>query len=409
VAEVRSRTVTGRRWHRLVLVGALAVAVAVPFATLALESVTFVFVGQPAPGLDPFTIAIGILGITAVSVGVVILWRRPGNLIGAMLLVGALLVTTTFLAWPTAVYRSAVAGPSDIVATAALWWGLNALLIGVFLLFPAVGILFPDGRLPSRRWRLPFAVVVAMLVIATIMQTVAPWPPDSGVVNRLALPGVPAELGALGGGLAALAVFIGAAMAVVAVATRFRRSVGAERAQLKWLVASVSLTAILFPLSYATDVGPAVLIDVLSVAAACLIPIAVGIAILRYRLYDIDRIVSRTISYGAVTALLVTVFVVVNLALQGLLSGVTSNNALAVAGSTLLAAALFTPVRRRVQGAVDRRFDRARYDGERTTAAFSERLRDQVDLPTLADELDRTVRHAISPSSVSLWLRGDGR
>jgi len=392
-----------------VLIGAFALALAVPIASQVMLAAAYAISGQPAPGLDLFTMTIGILGVSAVGVGVVILWRRPGNAIGAMLLVGALLLTTTFLGWPTAVYRAAVAGPTDILANLAVWWGTNALLIGVFLLFPAVGILFPDGRLPSRRWRLPFAVIVSMLIISTVMQTFAPWPTDSGVVNLVALPGVPPEVGELGGGLAALAVFIAAAMAVVAVATRFRRSVGVERAQLKWLVASVSLTAILFPLSFATDVGPAYLIDVSSVAAACLIPIAVGIAVLRYRLYDVDRVVSRTIAYGVVTALLLAAYAAVILLLQGPLGAVTGGDTISVALSTLVVAALFQPLRRRVQTLVDRRFDRARYDGERTTAAFSERLRHQVDLPTLADELDRTVRHAIAPSSVSLWLRGDGR
>ncbi len=139
------------------------------------------------------------------------------------------------------------------------------------------------------------------------------------------------------------------------------------------------------------------------------VPAAAGMAILRYRLYDIDRLVSRTIAYGIITALLVAVFLVVNLGLQAALSSVTSSNTWAVAGSTLLVAALFTPVRRRVQLTVDRRFDRARYDAERLTDEFGDRLRNEVDLSTLGDELDATVRRAIAPSSVALWLRGGPR
>ncbi len=118
------------------------------------------------------------------------------------------------------------------------------------------------------------------------------------------------------------------------------------------------------------------------------VPIAIGMAILRYHLFEIDRLVSRTISYGLISALLVAVFLLVNLGLQSLLSSVTSGNSLAVAGSTLLATGLFTPVRRRVQRSVDRRFNRARYDAEQTVAGFASRLRDEVDLPTLAGELD---------------------
>jgi hypothetical protein len=139
------------------------------------------------------------------------------------------------------------------------------------------------------------------------------------------------------------------------------------------------------------------------------VAVSIAIAILRYRLYDIDRIISRTIAYGLVTALLVAVFLLVNLGLQWLLSSFTSASSLAVAGSTLLVAGLFTPVRRRVQRIVDRRFDRARYDGERTASEFSARMRDAIDLPTLTRDLDVTVREAIAPSRVGLWLRGSDR
>ena len=144
-------------------------------------------------------------------------------------------------------------------------------------------------------------------------------------------------------------------------------------------------------------------------ATVPIVAVSVAVAILRYRLYDIDRVISRTISYGLITALLVMVFLLVNLGLQSLLSFVTSGNSLAVAGSTLLAAALFTPVRRRVQRIVDRRFDRARYDGERTASAFSVRMRDATDLPTVTHDLDVTVRRAIAPSRIGLWLRGSER
>jgi len=166
---------------------------------------------------------------------------------------------------------------------------------------------------------------------------------------------------------------------------------------------------VLIPLSLSgvTDSFP--LIDLLSVATLSVIAVSVAIAILRYRLYDIDRFISRTISYGLVTALLVSVFLLVNLGLQSVLSSFTSGNSLAVAGSTLLAAALFTPVRGRVQRIVDRRFDRARYDGERTASAFSVRMRDATDLATVTHDLDVTVRRAIAPSRIDVWLRGGGR
>jgi hypothetical protein len=135
------------------------------------------------------------------------------------------------------------------------------------------------------------------------------------------------------------------------------------------------------------------------------LPVAAGIAILRYRLYDIDRLVSRTIAYAAVTGALGVVFVVANLAFSATFSALASGNSVAVAASTLIVAALFTPVRRRVQRLVDRRFDRARVDAERTTDAFSDRLRDEVDIGTVTADLDGIVRSALSPTSVGLWLR----
>ena len=148
------------------------------------------------------------------------------------------------------------------------------------------------------------------------------------------------------------------------------------------------------------------LVQAILVLAALAFPaLAIGAAILRYRLYDIDRVVSRTIAYAVVTAGLLIVYLAVNLGLTTILSSVAGSGSVAVAASTLVVAALFTPVRRRVQRIVDRRFDRARYDAERTTAAFSERLRNEVDLAAVAVDLDQTVRAAIAPTSVNVWLR----
>ena len=175
-------------------------------------------------------------------------------------------------------------------------------------------------------------------------------------------------------------------------------------------MAVAALAAVFFPIGSSSPVpeigNVAFILGSLTLVA---MPLAIAVAILRYRLYDIDRIVSRTISYGVITALLVAVFLVVNVGLQAALSSVTSSNAWAVAGSTLLAAALFTPVRLRVQHVVDRRFDRARYDADRLTIEFGDRLRDEVDLSTLGDELDATVRRAFAPTGVGLWLRGGAR
>jgi hypothetical protein len=192
---------------------------------------------------------------------------------------------------------------------------------------------------------------------------------------------------------------------------RFRSAAGEARQQIKWfalatLIAGAAFGAYLAASFAILDSAGIKIFEALVIVALMGVPAAAGMAILRYRLYDIDRLVSRTISYGIITALLVTVFLVVNLGLQAALSSVTSSNAGAVAGSTLLAAALFTPVRLRVQRTVDRRFDRARFDAERTAAAFSERLRDEVDIATVIADLDGTVRGALKPTAITLWLRG---
>jgi len=203
----------------------------------------------------------------------------------------------------------------------------------------------------------------------------------------------------------ALSIVLAAGLGVVAVAVRVRRSRGDEHQQLKWFLAAVSVAAIVVPLSM-TDVASSLpFLGTLSIASLGLIPVTVAIAIVRYRLYDIDRIISRTISYGLITAFLLAVFLAASLGLQTLLSSVTSTSSLAVAGSTLLVTGLFSPARRRVQRVVDRRFDRARYDGERSANAFATRMRDVTDLSTVAVDLDATIRRALAPSKVGVWLR----
>ncbi|MEO8571130.1 MAG: hypothetical protein ABI553_05455 [Chloroflexota bacterium] len=405
-----STTATPSLLRRIVLLAALTLAIALPIAASVMASATFEVLGEAWGGFGLFLLAVGILEITAASVGVVILWRTSGTAIGTMLVAGALLLMSTFLMWPLGAYRGAVADSTDIIGGVALWWSAISILAGAFLLFPGVGILFPDGRLPSPRWRLPFLGVVTMLAVSAILQTIAPWPPDPrGPQNPFAVAGVPADAYSIGGGIGAFAVFIAFGLAVLAVSVRFRRSVGVERAQLKWLVASVTVMAGAFPVSFGTDLGPADLIDLLSVLAGSLIPIAIGVAVLRYRLYEIDRIISRSIAYAVVTGILAAVFGAVILLLQAVFATLTQGQTIAVAASTLAVFALFQPLLRRVRRAVDRRFDRARYDAERTGAAFSERLRDEVDMATVTADLARTTETALAPSILWIWLRTSGQ
>jgi hypothetical protein len=388
---------------RISIVAMVCLAAVLSIVSLAIGVIATASIGGGDADL-PFTTAIAILSDTAVVVAATILWRKPGNRIGLLLGVGGLLLLSVFAAWSIAFGQSDRA--AQVSTGFATWWGTVALLPAITLLFPAVGIIFPDGRLPSRRWRLPVAAGTLLLATGTVLQTVAAWrlAENLTIANPLAIQGLPPDVAETGGGLAALGTFLLFAVAVAAVTARFRRSTGIEHAQQKWLVAGVGAMAVIFPLSFATNIGGDV-IDLVSVAAGALVPIAVGIAVLRYHVFDIDRVVSRGIAYGLLTAVLVATYSAVILVLQGPLGAFLGGDTISVALSTLVVAALFQPVRRTLQRAMDRGFDRARVDADTTTAAFSERLRDEVDIAMVTADLDRTVRDAMRPAVIGLWLR----
>jgi hypothetical protein len=390
------------RGQRLVLLAALAFGVLVPLAIDLLVILDPIFGDEAFWGTFGFIAAIGALGTSSMTVGVIIRWRRPDNLVGALLIAGATLLIIVSSLWPAYMLTSADAGPIvEALSVLVRWWGPIGILPAIFVLFPSVAIVFPDGRLPGPRWRLPYGAAVIAIVVGVVLQTIAPSA-DPALPNPFARPGVPDVVGQVGAGLAIGAVLLGFVLAVASIVVRFRRSVGVERAQMKWLIAAVALMGLIFPLSYLTEAGA--IVDVVSVLIGCLVPISIGVAILRYRLYDIDRIVSRSLSWTIATGGLLIAFIALVIGLQSLLQGLTQGGTLAVAMSTLVTAALFQPVRRRVQHVVDRRFDRAGYDADRTAIAFAHRLRDEVDLDTLAMELRSTVGHAVRPSATAIWL-----
>jgi hypothetical protein len=342
--------------------------------------------------------------------GAFIVARADGHIVGWLFATAAVVMALVFMGYALGALLE-VGQPGHPMSA---WFGLvGAMLfpIAIFLILPAVALTFPTGTLPGPRWRWPVGVVAAMVIVGTVAILIRPGPmggdgPDNPLTPWLpaVTPRVLAVLGALDA-IGGLSLLFALGLGVVAIVVRFRRSGGEERQQLKWFLAAMAPAAVLLPLSF-SELG--VVFPIVNILSAATLPIAgisVALAILRYRLYDIDRIISRSISYGLITGLLVMVFLLVNLGLQWLLSSVTSGNSLAVAGSTLLAAALFTPVRNRVQRLVDRRFDRSRYDGERTATAFSVRMRDATDLPTVLDDLHGTVGEAIAPSRMGLWLR----
>ncbi len=211
-------------------------------------------------------------------------------------------------------------------------------------------------------------------------------------------------------GTAILPIAVLMVAAAVSLVVRYRRVAGIERQQFRWLTAALSfvVAAVVGGFIVGTLIpaaGESGVVWLGAVVAFPCVPIAIGIAVLRYRLYEIDRIISRAIGYLIVTSVLVAAFAMLVLGLTSVLEPLTGGNTLAVAGSTLVVAALFQPLRARVQRAVDRRFDRSRYDGERLLAALGERLRDEVDLAAIRGEVLATVDAAVRPSGSGLWLR----
>ena len=348
------------------------------------------------------------------GLGALIVARADGHVVGWLFAVAAAMMASMFACFGLGAMLRFSQPPDPL----APWFSLVGGLLfspAIILILPAVALTFPTGTLPGARWRWPVALVAAMVAVGMLAMVIWPGRMGSGPDNPLTpwLPGVSPGVREILGALLAigrLSLPLGAGLGVAAIIVRFRRSQGDQRQQLKWFLAAMTPAAVLLPLAISLrEVDTSLPLNLLGAAAFSIVPVSVAVAILRYRLYDIDRVISRTISYGLITGLLVAVFLLVNLGLQSVLSSFTSGNSLAVAGSTLLAAALFTPVRRRVQRIVDRRFDRARYDGEGTARAFSVRMRDATDLATVANDLDVTVRRAIAPSSLGLWLRGDRR
>ncbi len=353
--------------------------------------------------------------LPTMTVGALLVTRLPRHIVGWLLLAGGLSVAITNGFGALADYGLNV-HPGSIPG--ALWFGLlgqaaNGPSAGLLLGF--VPLYFPTGHLPSPRWWPVIFIGAVPTALPVLMYVFSPFPPGTYpavVTNPLALGGAGGQLVALLGAVSNVFGIVALVCVIASLVVRYRRSDGIERAQLKWFAAVgvVAIAALVVAIStgsftsglFATVNTAAWLVAVLGVA---LLPLAIGIAILRYRLYEIDRLISRTIGWGVLTVILGGVFVGLVLGLQAILAPLTRSNELAVAGSTLLVAALFQPLRRRVQGLVDRRFNRSRYDAQVALDAFSARLRDEVDLDTLQGSLLTLVEATLEPTSVGLWLR----
>lgn len=351
------------------------------------------------------------------TVGAILVVRRPANVIGWLLFTIAWGFALGFLP-----VRATIEGLQTLTAPpivlAVAWFKVLSLPL-TFGLVASLAIVFPTGRLPIGRWRRPAMLV--LLAMGAITLAAAVWPVMAvqpvGVDHSIVMPN-PLRLlpfGRLDDGTGAVpaaafpVTFALLLASIVSILVRYVRSDGVERLQLRWLVTGLASVAVAVPVGFVLYAlfGSAIegLAWLPAMVAFTLPPIAIGIAVLRYRLYEIDRIISRTIGWAIVTGVLLGTYLVALLVLQSVLDGVTQGDTLAVAVSTLASAALFQPVRRRIQSAVDRRFDRSRYDGEWTAAAFAERLRDQIDLASLETDIGATVTAALRPTSTGVWVR----
>jgi hypothetical protein len=341
------------------------------------------------------------------GVGLLIVLGDPRNTIGWLLLttglgIGANAVTSALVVWD-----STSAEPVTAAAFTALVNG-TLQLVALGVLIPRILLLFPTGAPPSRRWRIVgWAQVVVLVSLAVTL--VEPGRID-GSEHELENPLGVDRLGFLASSVldvpTVVCFIFGALGSVAALLVRFRRSTGTERLQLEvvaWgggvIGASFVANGVLLWL------GSGAVAPFLSLVL-CLFPLTVGIAVLRYRLYEIDRVVSKTLVYAALTLLLGAAYAGLVLAGQAVFSSFAGGSNLAIALSTLLVAALFLPLRSRVQRFVDRRFYRRRYDARRTLEAFGARLRQEVDLESLAGELRTVVDDSMQPTQVALWLRG---
>jgi hypothetical protein len=352
------------------------------------------------------------LPVPFVAVGALIAARRPRHRIGWLLLVGALAISTAQLSWGYVAYR--LDAGALLPGAAVVGWVGNWIPWPALAAFALLLLLFPDGRLPSPRWRpVAWAMVgwcVVTMAFLSVFPAVISTPEldnpfglsgDAGATMRRlqASPVIP---------LISIPLFVASAAAPL---VRFRRARGEQRQQLKWFAYAAGLLVVLLILPSSLLPGWAkAATGILPAVAVWGIAAAIGIAVLRYRLYAIDRIVNRTLVYGLLTAVLASIYAALVLVLGQLFGGIGDQPPTwVVAAATLAVAALFQPARRRIQHVVDRRFNRRRYDAARTMEAFSARLRDEVDLDTLSAELLAVVDQTMQPTTASLWLRPTGQ
>lgn len=375
MSHVDSRS-TYRRW-----LAWLAVAVALAGAVSTL-------VGSPAIE----SALSGAMFVTFAVVGLILETRAADNGIGRILLaIGALAGVGGIAAAMTE-----LAPPDSGLAATGRW-------LETWLVFPVIGLIlplllvFPTGRLLSRRWRWVVMNAPLFVGLASVGAALYPWSPTEGGPNPLAVESK-AQLWLFLQDISGIPILVGALGGIASVVVRYRRAGEIERHQIKWFMTATAL----LPIAIAIGDEYREIQGVIVPLTFSLFPVAIGVAITRYRLYDIDQIVSRTVSYAIISALLVGAYVAVVFVLRLLFPG---DGQLAVVASTLASAALFSPVRRRVQEVVDRRFNRSRYDATRVVEGFGERIRSERGIEDLSGDLVAVVGRTMQPETASMWLR----
>jgi hypothetical protein len=341
------------------------------------------------------------------TVGLVVALRRPANPIGWLYGAAGLAWAYTLPVepWLDQLIREHRPLPlvAQVVAAAGTLGWAPAIALGVTL--PA--LLLPNGQLRSRRWRLVVASSVTGVVLVIVAGSLSPGPVEElGIDNPLGLAGTAGDVAAVLTVVGVVLHWLSLPPAAVCVVLRFRSSRGIERQQMRWVAAgaAAAVGGLLVSLPSGLGIAPNWISHIVFPALLS-VPVGVAVAVLRYRLWDLDRLVSRTVTYALVTALLIVPYLLVVPAASRLAAG---SGSLAVAAATLAVAALFQPLRRRVQDLVDRRFNRRRYDAARTLDRFAARLRDQVDLDALHGELLGVVDQTMQPTRSTLWLRPPG-
>jgi len=381
-------------------------AVLANFVLLGLAVAFAVMNGGPFVLGDAVFLVVTALAVAGISVvGSLIVRREPRNLVGWVLLGSSLGLAAQSAAFDYISLsrdRFSLGLPATVPVAWVDNWLMIPSLIGLVILVP---LLFPTGRLPSPRWRPVGVLALIGITVTTVGSALAPGPLQvGGIDNPLSLR-LPHPIVDIAGGIdvvSGLALF---GLTAAAVVVRYRHGTPLERLQLRWFAYPATLGIVGIGASNIVTTGLSDAAWIGGLLAIAVTPFAIGIAILRHRLFDIDLVIKRTISYGVLTVLLVGLEIGGVLVLQNVLSTITREQTYAVAATTLGVAALFQPARRRIQGWVDRRFDRNRYDAAGIVNGFGARLRDRLDLDDVTAELASTAGTALLPASVSVWIR----